>query len=215
MVTIYITAKARRELLNWLNEQGYSVFTMEPDETFDSPINWHTDIFYCQLGNTIFSGDSSQLSTKYPGDVLYNGCSTGKYFIHNTKYTYPQLLEAAKSTGHTVIHVPQGYARCSILPVNEDSIITADWGVAKICISAGINDLLIRPGHIQLTGFNYGFIGGCGGRIGDTVVFHGNLSEHPDGNSIREFIHQRGLKIKDFPEFPLTDIGSILTEGDI
>ena len=133
----------------------------------------------------------------------------------NTSFTILNILIPSFLKQQNPPVTPQGYARCSILPVNEDSIITADWGVAKICISAGMNVLLIRPGHIQLTGFNYGFIGGCGGRIGDTVVFHGNLSEHPDGNSIREFIHQRGLKIKDFPEFPLTDIGSILTEGDI
>ena len=57
-----------------------------------------------------------------------------------------------------------------------------------------------------------GFIGGCGGRVGDAIVFHGSLDRHPDGAQIRRFIEERGLKCIDFPEFLLTDIGSIIEE---
>lgn len=214
MIHILISAKADERLIKHLRVEGHIVSLMEPVQSLDSPINYHADIFNCQLGDEIWHGDPSLLAPEYPGDVLYNGCSTGKYFIHNTKYTHPQLLEAAKSTGHTLVHVAQGYARCCALPVDGDSIITADAGIARTCRDAGLSVLLIQQGHILLPGFNYGFIGGCAGRVGDTVIFHGNLSAHPDGLRIKEFIRERNLKVKEFLEFPLTDIGSILTDDN-
>ena len=118
----------------------------------------------------------------------------------------------AKSMGLTFIDVPQGYARCSCLPVDETSIITADRGIIGPCRAAGLSVLEVTPGHVLLPGYTYGFIGGCGGRVGDTIVFHGSLNQHPDGDAIRRFIEERGLACVDFPEFPLTDIGSIIEE---
>jgi len=212
MSYIFISEKADKKLIDYLKSENHQVYLMEMVTSLDSAINYHADIFCCQLGNKLWYGDISLLTPKYPGDAIYNGCSTGKYFIHNTKITHPDLLSAAKSTGHTIIHVPQGYARCTILPVNENSIITSDAGTARILEKSGLNVLLIEQGHILLEGFKYGFIGGCGGRVGDTVIFHGNLSNHPDNNRIRQFIADLGFSIKDFSEFPLTDIGSILVE---
>jgi hypothetical protein len=70
--------------------------------------------------------------------------------------------------------------------------------------------LLIDKGHIQLQGFDYGFIGGASGRIGDTIIFNGDITQHPDYEKIAAFIEDRDLKIKYFTEYPLEDIGSII-----
>jgi hypothetical protein len=56
----------------------------------------------------------------------------------------------------------------------------------------------------------YGFIGGCCGKIEDEFVFYGDITEHPDFEKIYNFINDRNIKIKWF-DFPLEDIGSILT----
>ena len=55
------------------------------------------------------------------------------------------------------------------------------------------------------------FIGGCSGRVGNKVIFNGNLKAHPDFQRILSFIKSRGLDCVWFPEYELTDIGSIIT----
>ena len=121
-----------------------------------------------------------------------------------------ELLEEAKRLNLETIHVPQGYARCSILPVDENSIITSDRGVAAACTQLDV--LLISPGRIELPGYNTGFIGGTGGRAGKDIVFNGDLSAHPDFEIIKEFIESRGLQCVWTTDMPLTDIGSVIEE---
>jgi hypothetical protein len=109
-----------------------------------------------------------------------------------------------------MVDVRQGYAKCSIVIVDEDSIITYDKGIERACSAAGMDVLLIRPGYIRLDGYDTGFIGGTSGRIGDTIFFYGDPDTHPDGDAIRKFILSKGLKISSLKEGELTDIGSII-----
>ena len=85
--------------------------------------------------------------------------------------------------------------KCSIAIVDENSIITYDAGIAKAC--EGIEDLsvlLVQPGFVRLDGYDTGFIGGTCGRVGDELVFNGDLSSHPDFPRILEF--NRGTRNK-------------------
>jgi hypothetical protein len=178
----------------------------------------HPDMFMCRLGITDESplisyfdlSDSFLLSPGYPDEVAFNAACTGRFFIHNLRYTCPALLGAAESAGMQTVNVRQGYAKCSTVIVDEDSIITYDRGLAGRCTQAGMDVLLIEPGYIHLEGYNTGFIGGCSGRIGDTIIFNGDLSSHPDFRSIVGFIEDRGLAVKWFQEWELGDIGSII-----
>ena len=187
---------------------------MPPLPKLERAIADHPDLVICSLGQDkpVFHGKISAVTSPYPYDVPYNACCTGQYFIHNLKYTAPDLLNAAKEAGMTLVDVPQGYARCSCLPLTGNAVITADQGIIRACRAAGMDVLEVTPGHVELPGYKYGFIGGCAGRVGDTVVFHGSLAGHPDEDRMRSFIEERGLKCIDFPEFPLTDIGSIIEE---
>ena len=185
---------------------------MEPLVHVAPPLTYHPDLLLCKLGVSdaapLFRGDPARLSPVYPGDVLYNACCTGRYFIHNLKYTAPELLAAAG--GSLPVQVPQGYAKCSIVCVDETSIITYDAGITKACLAAGLNVLQITPGHVRLPGYPTGFLGGAGGRVGREILFNGDLSAHPDCAAIRDFIESRGLSCVHFPDYPLTDVGSIL-----
>jgi len=124
-----------------------------------------------------------------------------------------------------LVDVPQGYTRCCCLPVDDTSFITSDRGIEKALTAAGADVLLIEKGHIELPGFEYGFIGGCAGHVimppGDTsydynghmvptILFNGDLSKHPNFESIIRFINERKIDIAYFEDYPLTDIGSIL-----
>ena len=148
---------------------------------------------------------------RYPKDIAYNAACTGRFLIHNLKYTAPMILEEAEKAKMKLIDVPQGYAKCSTVILDKNSIITYDEGIARKCKECdGPKALLVSPGHVALEGYNTGFIGGASGRVGDEIVFSGDLSAHPDFHAIVDFIEERGLKCKWFPEFPLTDIGSII-----
>ena len=213
--TAYISAVADAELKEYLRGRGFEISEFGPIEGLPEGIACHPDLVYCRLTqSSLFCGDESHLKPQYPGDVLYNACSTGKYFLHNLKYTAPELLEAARAAGLELIDIPQGYAKCSIAVVSENAIITYDRGIAAAIEAAGgiLDVLLVEPGHIELPGYSTGFIGGCTGLdfIHNELIFNGDLSLHPDGDSIREFVESHGVTIKDFPGRPLTDIGSII-----
>lgn len=219
MSKIYISRRAHPALTEWLRNAGHTLIFcgQEPALSVDPAIYDHPDLLHCSLGPglAVFHGDPDRPGPRYPADAIYNACGTGSYFIHKLKCTDPQLLDFAKSAGLTLIDVPQGYTRCSCLPVDANSIITADQGILRSCRRAGLQALEAGPGFVRLPGYPYGFLGGAAGRVGDAVLFHGNLSAHPDGIRIRAFIEARGLQCVDFADFPLTDIGSIIEEQEL
>ena len=194
---------------------------------FISSLKNHADIQLCRIDNHFFvhplfdqktfekinnnakvTRCGKFLSELYPSDASYNVCYTGKYLIHNLNYTAPEILTFCKSRNITSIHINQGYARCSILPVNAEAVITADKKSADILKKSVIDVLLIQNGFIKLEGFKYGFIGGCCGISGDRIFFTGNLNKHPDEDKILSFINKYGKKAEFLSE-ELIDIGSI------
>lgn len=215
MNTTYISKDANEILIDYLKIKGCTIKTISSENVVDKGISNHPDIFLCRMGykksDPIFFAQKNDLSFHYPGDVAFNAACTGKYFIHNTKLTNPKLLEKAKSMGMNIIHVKQGYTKCSIVVVDENSIITYDKGIATACQTHPELDVcLVRPGFVRLDGYDTGFIGGCSGRIGDEVIFNGNLPKHPDFKKIVSFVQSKGLSVKYFEQYELTDIGSII-----
>lgn len=209
---IYISRSACRPLIEYLTQKGCELVFAK--KAVNSHIGCHPDILYCHLGGgKVFHGDSRALGPVYPADCIYNACSTGKYFIHNLNVTDSALLKEADKMGLKKIHVSQGYARCSALSIDKNSVITYDRGIARACRHQGGPEvLLVQPGHVLLPGYGSGFIGGCGGCVGNEIVFNGDLSAHPDFEAINDFIGKRGLRLVYFKGEPLTDIGSVIEE---
>ena len=212
MSNVYISHLADNKIKNFLIESGHTVLEVSSLAEVDSAISSHPDIYMCHLGKELFHGDPSKLTPDYPGHAIYNGCSTGKYFIHNLNITDDKLLKKIEQLGLIKIHVRQGYAKCSCIVVNENSIITADRGIAKASNDAGLDVLIIDPAQVGLEGYPYGFIGGATGKVGNIILFNGNLRDHSNYKEIKEFIERRGVSIKYFEDYPLTDIGSIIEE---
>jgi hypothetical protein len=236
MKKIYLSELACEPLTEYLESLGFTLHFMTGEDTpvYDA-VKTHADIHMCQLGlwenSELFLGNTSRLGGNYPGNIIYNAVCTGKYFIHNLKYTDPALMQKAqlhaKGTDSSscgtlredaplvFIDVPQGYTRCCCLPVDGRSFITSDHGIAKALSAYEVDVLLIEKGHIALPGFDYGFIGGCCGHVIDNdgqhvIVFNGDLTMHPDHPEIISFIEERGIKPVWFKGEPLMDIGSML-----
>lgn len=212
MSNVYISHLANNKIKNFLIEYGYKILEVNPMAAIDSAINSHPDIYMCHLGKELFHGDPSKLTHDYPGHAIYNGCSTGKYFIHNLNITDKELLEKVEKYELIKVHVNQGYAKCSCIVVDENSIITADRGIAKVATDAGLNVLVIDHAQVELDGYPYGFIGGASGKVGNLILFNGDLRKHSNYKEIKDFIERRGVSIKYFEGYPLTDIGSIIEE---
>lgn len=215
MKKLYVSKKSNIILQNYLSGLGYSLELTSSSGIVDEGISCHPDIFLCKMGidenAPIFFAQKEDLGCDYPQDVAFNAACTGKYFIHNLSATNEKLIQAAENMNMTLINVRQGYTKCSTVVVDENSIITYDDGIRKSCSKyPELSVLKIVPGFVELDGYDTGFIGGCSGRVGDCIIFNGNLEEHPDFLRIVDFIEKRGLQCKWFTEYKLTDIGSIL-----
>ena len=216
MSKIYISKLANKILINYLKCKGYEIIYINNNDTVYNAISCHPDIFMCQLGATndseVFFGDISTLGKNYPNNIRYNAVCLKNYFIHNLKHTGEDLLSAISKSPQELIniHVSQGYTKCNTVVVDDTSIITSDKGIANTLKDYPINILLIAPGSVKLPPFRYGFLGGASGRVGDEIIFNGDLSKHPDFEKICSFIALRNLQVKYFQEYELEDIGSII-----
>ncbi len=211
----YIAKDANRRLREHLQSQGRDVQLVSTEGIVEKPLSNHPDMFLCKMGlrddAPLYSATAADLGNRYPEDCAFNAACTGKYFIHNLAYTQPVLLDAAKEMGMTLIDVNQGYTKYSVVILTETAIITYDEGIAKACEPyEDLEVLLVQPGHVRLDGYDTGFIGGASGRVGNELIFNGNLLRHPDFSRILDFAESHGLTCKWFPEYQLTDIGSIL-----
>lgn len=157
-----------------------------------------------------FGWGSTTLNGLYPGDIPYNIVVLNQYLLHHSKYTDEKVLELAKSIGLKVIHVEQGYSKCSTVVVSGSAIITSDMGIERAVKELAVDCLLVREGFVRLDPFEYGFLGGACGRVGDSLVWNGSLEAHPDREAIRAFVRSKGIKNIEFEGLPLEDIGSII-----
>lgn len=163
------------------------------------------------LGARVHIADISQ-SPVYPRDAQLNIAALGSAFIYNPKASYAPVTEyLAAACGMRGAPVRQGYAKCSVLVVDEHAIITQDAGIARAARGIGLDVLEIAPGHVALDGFEYGFLGGASFKLAeDTVAFTGTLAAHPDWARISAFLAARGVSAVYLTAQPLFDIGSAL-----
>lgn len=195
-------------------------------------IKYHPDITLCKLNDNniivapnvyeyyfenlkeydfnVIKGDS-YVSNKYPLNVQYNVAILDKVAIHNFKYTDKKIIDFLQNNNYKFINVNQGYCKCSICIVDNNSIITSDEGIYKEVIKHGIDCLLIQKGHIDLFELDYGFIGGCSGLISnDMIAFFGNIEKHPDYEKIKDFANSKNKKIVSLSNENLLDLGSLI-----
>lgn len=209
MSKIYISEAAGPLLKEYLTGNGHEIVEIKSTSQVYEGISSHPDIFMCKINNDVVKSEND-VGYSYPENIRYNGVQIGQYFVHNTNFTAPKLMAAVKAAGLTPVHVNQGYTKCNVVVVNDNSIITSDEGIAETLLPLGLEVLLVSVGSVKLKGFPYGFLGGTSGRIGESIVFNGDLSEHPDYISISNFIFDRNLRLQYFDEYDLEDIGSII-----
>ena len=175
-------------------------------------INKNIDLSFKELlrsKNINFIESDSTLSSKYPNNISLNAYITDNYLIHNLNFTDKKILDYCKNK--KTINVKQGYTKCSILPVKEKAIITNDKGIYDTLKNENFDILLLPFGDIELSGFNYGFIGGVGGMISDnSMAFFGSLDNYIFGNEVKNFLYKYDVKPIYLNNTKLIDRGSLL-----
>ena len=230
--SIIVSRYIPSECIKSLNDMGYTVFQGSLLPNVDKPVAHHIDMQIVKCSDKAylcapcvydhyldaFENTTIELvkghenpDDRYPHDVKYNIAITGKYAIHNTSHTDKAFFELSC---YSDINVKQGYSKCNICVVSEDAIITSDKGIADTLSKYPIDVLLISEGHILLDGYNHGFIGGCSGLIENNLLaFAGDISIHPDYESIRDFCLNHGVDLVSLYDGDLVDIGTIVSVG--
>lgn len=155
-----------------------------------------------------YSFSKNHLDSSYPKDIILNAYSNSKFFVHNLDYSDENLLALQKDKKK--IHVKQGYTKCSILPVNENAIITSDTSIYNALIKEDMDILLIPPADILLPSLNYGFIGGTGGLISENKLgFFGELKNYAYGKDVYNFLYKYDVEPISLRKGKLIDRGSL------
>ena len=150
----------------------------------------------------------NSLGNSYPKDIILNSLILKKHFIHNTNHTDPNLMKT--QINKNIINVKQGYTKCSVLPLNDDALITSDKGISTELRRNGYDVLLVPAGDIILPSLNYGFIGGTGGMISENkLALFGELSNYMYGEEIKKFLNKYDIEAISLRKGKLIDRGSI------
>lgn len=214
-----------------IGDKGFSkyfkeVFVINPNENLACPVASHVDMNLCVIDSTVFLPKGSMLEKifvdygyevkfisedlgeNYPFDARLNCKSVGNTVILNRKTVSKDILCFCENRGKRIINVNQGYAACSTVALNEDAYITSDKGIYNQLVNNGLNPLLIKEGYIEIEEYDYGFIGGASGFVGDTLYFFGDISTHPDYEKIKTYLDKNNVSFKYF-DCPLYDIGGV------
>jgi hypothetical protein len=220
-----------RMMINALEAFGIQVVEIKPSQNLSEPVSCHADMLIHPLGgNQIVIANGEEyliiklgkygfsvtqsnkfISGYYPQDVALNAARVGNKLIANIAALDGTIIRYCEENQVRIVPVKQGYAKCSIVVINEHSIITADPSIAEAANAAGIDVLRITPGYVELHGYEYGFIGGACGMIGkNTLAFTGSIQRHPDYTKIKEFCSNKEVDLVSLTNAALIDIGGIL-----
>lgn len=230
MKNVIVDYRIAEEEKNILIENGYNVLTVPRCESLYNAISGHPDIQLCiinsntimvhknmpyeftiklkKLGLNIIKSKNI-IKDKYPYDIILNAVNLKNFFIHNIKYTDANLYNEV--CNKCIIDIKQGYTKCSTAVISNSAIITNDIGISQAAIKNGLDCLFLPKGDIELTDFDYGFIGGtCGLLDNNIIAFYGDLKYYKYGNEVLSFIKKHNLIPLYLRNGKLIDRGSIL-----
>jgi len=224
---IIVNKQVPVQVIEVLNKYG-EVLLFETTGITYPQVAGHPDLFFCagdgklviapntpetyienlRKSNVDFVLGKSLVGNRYPDTARFNAVITDKYLIHNLEITDPVIPEIFDNL--ETVNIPQGYGRCSLLPLKNDCFITSDKGVERVLKGKGCEVLFVDPSGIILPGFEHGFFGGTAGVTDNEVFFIGSLNRFNDGEKVKSFLQNLDYKIIELYDGPLFDGGSIL-----
>ena len=227
---VLVDYRTPENIIDRIKCMNIDVYRSQKCSSLYSSVDGHPDMVLCHImGNffvcepnfceyyksmfpfvNIIKGDT-YIQDTYPQDIAYNIARVGKYAFCKMEYTDRKIIEYLNRFDVKIINVNQGYSKCSICVVDENSIITSDKGIAKSAEKYNIDVLLIKEGHIKLKDLDYGFIGGASGKLSSNkLAVAGNINFHCDSEHIYDFCLKKGVDIISLSNEMLVDIGTII-----
>lgn len=230
-VSVVIISDYLPEVVNELNNFEIKTIICRKLNDIEGAEAYHSDMSVCHLGDNKFVAaknnielirnlksinagiilSDNEILGKYPNIVALNVCIFGKNLICNTKSADRNIINFCQRNGYKILHTNQGYAKCSCAVISENAVITSDSSIYQLCKNNKIDVLKISVGDIQLSGYDYGFIGGTCGLIDRNILaFSGDIKKHKDYNNIKDFAGNYGVNLLSLSRKSLYDIGGIL-----
>ena len=218
-----IPAAARRRL----EQYGELLNFYTKGITYDA-ISCHPDIFFCptpsglivapnlprryqeilQFKGIVWQSGKQPVGGQYPQTAHYNCLFTEKHLVHNLACTDDAIMKNVK--GHALIHCAQGYTRCNLVHLTENSFVTSDRGIETVLKKSGADILYADPSAILLPGAKHGFFGGACGRYRNKLFLCGGIKHLPQQELLLGKLENLGIEIIELYPGPLFDGGGIL-----
>ena len=245
--TIIADGRMPEEAKKNLKKLGDVLF-LNPTEITYKSISAHPDIFFFQTKDGLVYAPNApkriikelkkrkikltegkkEVGKKYPETVPYNAVGIGDTLIHNLKHTDPTILSLYENH----IHVNQGYTRCNLVALNENSFITSDEAISRQ-LSAVSDDnrqqttdnrlcpqnyvgtrhatsvLYIDPKQVKLEGHDHGFFPGCCGVWKNNLIVCGSTKYLKEKEALDKFLKDNDFNLIELYDGELVDVGSI------
>lgn len=193
----------------------------------ESPLDGHPDIFISKLPeqyiiapNTpkqiidCFASNHSKwkfgnkdVGFSYPQIASYNISVSENFLICNLEICDKSILELL--TNKKIIHVKQGFCRCSTLALKNDVFITSDNGIHKTLQKNDVKSYFFPSDSIRLDGYKHGLLGGCLGidEKENRLIISGNLDYFENGKYLKSIFQKLDYQIIELDSCPLLDVG--------
>ncbi len=230
-MAVIVDCCADEKYFSALEKLNVKYYKSQKTDLLSSPVNTHPDMqihfvsekiavvapsvfdYYKEIlpSNITLLKGKREPGRTFPEDSAYNVAKLGKKVIGNLKFVDDVIKESYSDLGFELINTKQGYTKCNMCIVDENSVITEDEGLFRLLSDEGVSVLKISVGSVSLESFDYGFVGGASGLIKkNCLAFFGDISKLSDAEKISEFLEERGIETislsDDFPK----DFGSIL-----
>ncbi len=223
---IIIGEKYRYLLKNALITHNLEPIWLKSNPHVDERLSGHADLSAVHIGKSIILSEylnsceqihklinikyvPDPMQAVYPYDAALNFCIVADKLFYNPKSANAKLVK--KCGCKHLIAVKQGYTKCSICVVDENSIITSDKRIAEKAEIFGMNALYLPEQFVKLDGFDHGFIGGASFKIRKSeLAFTGAIEDTNIKYKIESFLSERGIKPIYLTDKPIFDIGSAI-----
>ena len=234
-----IDFRMRKVEKEYIQSLGYELIENRFNLSTYDEIASHPDVYYTAVGDTVFCDPNrflegfncikgmAEAKGNYPIDIPYNLAIVGKVAVHNFEYTDELLKIYLQKSGYNLVHVEQGYSKCSTCVIGDNACIVSDIGIARKLLDYDIDVLYVSEPDIKLLkrtnkifvdecrmSFEYstmsGFIGGAMVRLGDEVILFGDVNNLINGKKIQKFIESKGLKFHYFEGLDVIDYGGVI-----
>ena len=223
---IIIGEKYRNLLEKALSVHDLEAIWLKNNNFVDERLSGHTDLSAVQIGDRIVLAEYLKPCEQihnfinadyvpnpqkpiYPYDAGLNFCIIGDRLFYSPKTANAEQIRKVGCKEKIV--VKQGYTKCSICVVDENSIITADKMISVAAKESGMNVLYISKPFVSLKGFDCGFIGGAAFKISaNELAFTGEIKDAGIRTEIECFLNERNVRPIYLTNNLVFDIGSAI-----